>query len=225
MHILGTSIATVVIMVGAAAAHAGPDWIEIGDAGDSFSSAQSIAILGQLQSVSGRLSASGLGPGDYEDCYLFKVTDPSTFLITTAGLEVQLSIFRLLDTESDDVFEAFGVLANFNGPGPAILTRLSTDTTGAQITDPGTYMLAVSLEGRVPFSSGGDIFNFASPTETSGPDGPGGDSHLIGWYGESTASGEYSLTIRGAAGTGIPTPGATALLVFAAFGATRRRQR
>jgi hypothetical protein len=216
--------ASVALMAATGLANAGPDWVEILDAGSVVDTAQPISILTQLQSVTGTLNSTGFLDPDLEDCYLFDITSPSTFLITTSGLEVELSIFRLIRDEAQEL-QAYGVLSNNNGPAAAQLTQFSTDFTEAFISEPGTYMLSISLEGRAPVSNFGNIFNIATPTEISGPDGPGGDFQLVGWTGTSSANGQYTMTLEGVSGTRVPAPGPAVLLACGALAASRRKRR
>ncbi|MHC5022968.1 MAG: hypothetical protein ACYTGG_03515, partial [Planctomycetota bacterium] len=57
----------------------------------------------------------------------------------------------------------------------------ANDGSGAMIDTPGLYYVAITTSAREPVSAGGPIFFFASSTEISGPDGPGGDQPIIGW--------------------------------------------
>lgn len=204
---------------------AGPDWVEFLDAGDSVTTAQEISISSQLRTVTGELRGNALdGPVDYEDCFLFNITDPTTFQISTTGTQVQLSLFRIQFGEDEQPY-AFGLLANNNGPGPAQLTRFATDFTEAFVSEPGTYMLAISLEGRIAGNEGGPIFNFAEPNEISGPDGQGGDGFLDYWYGQPTGAGSYTMALEGSGGTNVPAPGVGVLLAGGLLHAARRRRR
>jgi uncharacterized protein (TIGR03382 family) len=117
------------------------------------------------------------------------------------------------------------LLANDNtisGANP-FLTTPSNDGTLAAINLPGVYAIAISAAGRNPVSVGGNIFNYGSPTEISGPDGPGGINPHIGWTGEG-AGGNYKISLTGSDFFDLPAPGAAALLGLAALvGRSRRR--
>ena len=206
-----------------AVALAGPDWVEHGDAGSSFSSAQlANGFSGQLTSISGNLGSGFDGP-DYEDCYIIRISDPSTFRfeITNAGFEIQLWLFNITYAGS-----AYGLLGNEHGPNElgALIPNHSTDGTGVVIDAPGDYMIAITGKGNVPLSRTGEIFFFAEPNEVSGADGPGGLNPLSGWSGPC-ATGSYHVDLTGAAPPNIPTPGSIAMLALGAGIMAGRRRR
>jgi MYXO-CTERM domain-containing protein len=205
-------------------ANAGPDWVERGDAGSNTGNSQIIDVEGQLRSIGGTLGGNALIGDDQEDCYFFSITDPNEFFISVSGTGIQLSLFTLEPSEDNALF-ARGLLAGQSANGRAKLSRFSTDFTEAEVTEPGDYMLSISFVGRQPESFGGPIFSFASATEVSGPDGPGGGDILTGWS-ESVALPmiQYSLQLSGSAGSTIPTPGAAAMLGLAGLAAVRRRR-
>lgn len=204
---------------------AGPDWVEHGDAGSNFSTAQPAfgGVGGQLRSISGSLSSGFDGP-DYEDCYLIKIVDPTTFRfeITNAGFDIQIWLFNVTLAGS-----AYGLLANQTSPSNefgAIITNQSTDGTNVLIDAPGDYMIAITGAGNVPLSRTGEIFHFSEAFEISGADGPGGLNPLTGWSGPG-ASGGYNIELEGSAGPTVPTPGTAAMLLASAgvmFGRRRR---
>ena len=66
----------------------------------------------------------------------------------------------------------------------------------------------------------GEIFDFATTTEISGPDGPGGALPITGWSGQGE-TGFYTIRLVGA--EFVPGPGA--LAVFGAAGLMGRRRR
>lgn len=205
---------------------AGPDWLEQGDAGSQLGTAQPTLGVGQLQSISGSLgSGAGLGNGglDLEDMYLIQVLDPSTFSMTisSADFDAQLFIFNVTLPG-----EAFGLLGNLDGPEGNIpfIGNMATDGSGAQISMPGVYAIAISGAGRLPVSNGGEIFNFDSMTEISGPDGPGGINPHNGWIGDGE-TGSYSVEITGGGFFDVPGPGGLPVLATMAFLGGRRRRR
>ncbi len=206
-----------------AVALAGPDWVEHGDAGSGYTSAQAAnGLLGQLTSISGSLNSGFDGP-DYEDCYLVRISDPVTFKfqITNAGFAIQLWLFNITLAG-----QAYGLLANQEGPfeNSAILLPASTDGTGVVIDTPGDYMLAITGRGNVPLSRTGAIFNFTAPQEISGADGPGGLNPLTGWSGPGQTGG-YSIELTGAAPPNIPAPGSIAMAIAGAGMIVSRRRR
>lgn len=60
------------------------------------------------------------------------------------------------------------------------------------------YLLAFSGYDNDPLSRGEEIFDQASATERSGPDGDGGDGELDGWTGVGEY-GKYVIALTGAA--------------------------
>jgi hypothetical protein len=205
-----------------APALAGPDWVEGGtDAGSTLSTAQRTIGSGQLHSISGTLG--GARAVDFEDMYLITVTDPVNFSMTTgsSGFDAQLFIFNVTQAN-----EAFGLLANDNTPtsvAPLLLPN-ATDGTQAAIRNPGVYAIAISASGRYPVSVSGAIFYYASPTEISGPDGPGGINPHIGWDGPG-AGGNYTINVTGVGFYAVPGPGTVSAFAVAASLISRRRRR
>lgn len=210
-----------------ATALAGPDWVEKGDAGSTLGTAQVPVAPGAgvltLRTISGSLQGSRGGSSDFEDLYYFRVTNASGFRIRpiTSNFNAVLYLFNVTVN-----FEGLGLLANDNENVESFLPQLlpaATDGTGVLLTTPGNYVLAIAGSGRVPVSRTGAIFNFASPTEISGPDGPGGLNPLQGWTGDG-ATGDYSLSVEQGGFPTIPAPGALALLAAVATGSLRRRR-
>lgn len=206
-----------------AIALAGPDWVEHGDAGSVLSTAQITMGVGGIHSISGTLSG-GVLTSDFEDMYIVRVADPATFsmaLTGTPSFDAQLFIFNITLPG-----QAFGLLANDNtasGSNP-LLTSVSTDGSGAALTLPGLYAIAVSGAGRMPVSNTGSIFFYGSPTEISGPDGPGGINPHTGWTGDGQ-TGSYTIVVTGIEFASVPAPGAGTLLMLGAGLASRRRRR
>lgn len=217
------TLSGVLSLFAASAALAGPDWVERNDAGSTVATAQRIVGEGQLHSVSGETSA-GLGQPDYEDMYIFRITDPSTFKLTivNANFNASLWLFNLSQAN-----EAFGLLGNLSGDGEGwnpSLSAISTDDSGASVNAPGVYAFAVSGEGRIPVSMHGALFSFDWSGELSGPDGPGGNLPHTGWSGEG-ATGSYTISVEGATFVEVPAPGVMAVGGLALAGAGLRRRR
>jgi hypothetical protein len=206
----------------AATAYAGPDWVEVGDAGSTFNTAQVVLGIGQLTSIEGSLS-SGLTGSDFEDVYLIRIETPGAFRfdLTNTGFDSMLWLFNVTKAG-----ELFGLLANNDSPstmGALIPGPNATDSTGAMVTNPGVYAIAITGFNRRPSSRTGDIFSFASNTEISGPDGPGAINPLQTWVGEG-ATGDYVLTVQGVGFVDVPAPGTGALLAVGLLAGARRRR-
>lgn len=207
----------------ASGALAGPDWIEQLDAGSDFATAQAVVGIGTPQRISGTLTA-GRGLSDLEDIYLIRIDAPATFSFTmqNSDFDSQLYLFNITLAS-----QLFGLLSN-NNASPStseasIFQSLATDGSGAQVLTPGVYALAITSAGRAPVSLNGAIFNQLTPTELSGPDGPGGINPLLGWDGPGT-SGSYEVELEGIGYVDVPAPGTAAALTLAGLLATRRRR-
>ncbi|MBS0196690.1 MAG: DVUA0089 family protein [Planctomycetes bacterium] len=210
----------------AGVAIAGPDWLESGDAGSSIRNAQiptrPVGAEGLL-SISGALSNAFDAP-DYEDLYFIRITNPANFVIRPAFADFDPVLYLFNVTLNG---EGYGLLGNDNESNMSNMPKLrnmSTDGTQVIVQYPGDYVLAVTTAGRFPVSRTGAIFNFASDTEISGPDGPGGINPLEGWQG-SGRTGRYGFTLEATDFPATPAPGALGVLgVGLAAAATRRRR-
>ena len=213
-----TAVSTSLLL--AAAANAGPDWLEQGDAGSLITTAQAVVGVGQLETISGNLNSGILGL-DLEDMYLIRITEPTNFSFSLNGtLNTTVWLFNVTQAN-----EAFGLLANDNGPKGIhpLLDGGATDDTMASVNNPGIYAVAISASGRVPTSIGGPIFDIDSLTEISGPDGPGGLLPHTGWTGQG-ATGSYTITVTGVNYVDVPAPGAAATLIIGFAACSRRRR-
>lgn len=212
-------------------AFAGPEWTEMGDAGESTGGAQSPINPGggPLAGIKGMLEGPPppRGLGDFEDVYRIIIKDFenfSAFVVSNDSgvptFDTQLFLF--------DEF-GFGILGNDDnsiaGPnGESGFFNFSTDGSGDAILDNGIYFLAISGAGNVPLNAMGDpIFNFATPGEVSGADGSSGPPELFGWSGAG-AIGEYTIQLTGASYFDVPAPGAAGLFALAGLTASRRRR-
>lgn len=201
----------------AAPAFAGPDWVERGDAGSFVATAQITTGIGGIRSLTGELSAADRGAADLEDVYIIRIDDPAAFSITLVNANFTPALYLFNLTQASQALGLLGV----NGT----LVSTSTDGTQAQVTEPGLYALAVTYAGNIPQSRTGAIFNFASPTEISGPDGPGGINPLQSWNPTvPLVGGTYDLDVDGVDFADVPTPGAVMLLGAAGLLAARRRR-
>ena len=215
---------TLIVLCFPAIAFAGPDWVEGADAGSDLSHAQVITGIGVPRSISGSLASSFLG-ADYEDLYVIRVLQPSffSFKMQPTTFNSQLYLFGI----SADKPNLYGLLSNDDqsttSTAASIATSHATDGTGVRILYPGLYCLAITTSGRYPVSASGAIFYQATPTEVSGPDGPGRYDPLSGWEG-SGDTGSYTVDVEGVGFVDVPAPGALALAGLAGAAALRRRR-
>ncbi|MBM4109277.1 MAG: hypothetical protein FJ255_10795 [Phycisphaerae bacterium] len=209
------SLPTALLAVAPGAALAGPDWIETGDAGSFVTLAQPVVGTGELRSIQGTLGASLAAP-DLVDMFLVRVLTPTRFRFDTidVGFDTQLFIFTVIDGKGGP--EAFGLLGNDDTivdqrrvPG-SLIDGPANDGSGARISKPGVYALAICGRGRSPTAVGKDIFNFAKPTEISGPDGAAGTQVHDGWEGVGDA-GRYRILVEGVGYVDVPAPSTVAL--------------
>jgi len=222
---------------------AGPDWVEDGDAGSSLDSAQPVVLAGggQVRRIIGTLMgapgvAGDISP-DYEDIYQIYISEPTKLLISTAeeyggAANFQTSLW-LFDAAG------FAQLANVYSPqGPfgeggsagqilgSTLFNFATDDTGFVVSKPGVYYLAITGVPNHPLASGPtegqDMFTFDQFDEISGPDGPAANFPFIKWWQGEGETGSYDIIVEGV--TGLPAPGALALLGLGELTALRRRR-
>jgi hypothetical protein len=191
---------------------AGPEWVEKGDAGSLPTTAQRITGVGSLTRIHGTLEGVTLnGTPDLVDAYILVISEPTTLFATTVdefgGMAEFDSALWLMTTDG------FGLLGNddtsLSGPRAAGLEQssgstllpFSTDGTGIVITEPGEYLLCISLWTHHPFSDGGSIYSLSNSTEISGPDGPGGNLPVTGWFDNSLrqggTGGNYTIVLNG----------------------------
>lgn len=176
---------------------------EGGDAGRTVGSAQAVSGgNGSVTTISGSLSTPLLGTGDFEDVYEIYISDPSTFTITTVGSAPFDTELFLFDGNGK------GLLANDDesaGTQQSTIPNAATDATGASVMQPGIYFLAITGKGNKPTSNGGQlIFNQATATEVSGPDGAGAAFIQDNWTPGSGPVGSYTIQLTGV--TFLPVP-------------------
>lgn len=186
-----------------APALAGPVWCEASEAGKTTATSEVPLGVGPIAKIKGKLEgalvagviARGGPGGDFVDVYRVYIHSPSVFAARTVppmdggAFDTHLWLFD---------HQGLGLLANddsINAPFSAFGSQ-STDATGITITTPGVYYIAVSGRAHVPLSLGGAIFDTDTPTEVSGPDGPGGSAPLIDWAGP-VEMGNYEIDLTG----------------------------
>ena len=248
------SVGVMVCVVGVASqALGGPVWeehsVDRGDAGAFPNEAQQTQLLDQappntqLNEIRGKLDGQGAadGAGDFQDMYLVRIADPSTFLISTAtadggstDFDSQLWIFdgrpgRIgLGITANDEAGIIGV----DGPDGSLGSALGlapSDGSPAQSFSRGDLIyVAISGFDSDPlgqFVTGGFefIFDQARRREISGPDGEAGTLPIARWS-EDGSFGAYTIRLRGAT-FAVPTPGAGAVFAAAGVLGLRRRRR
>lgn len=233
----GFLFAAIIASAIAPTALAGPDWEEgPTDAGSTTATAQIINTSGTVNTITGRLNGTALLAGDYQDCFLLEITNPTVFSLTTSpgiggspGFDPMMFLFRIDNLNGQ--LSAKAVMANNDkavGNPQASLQRETNDGTQTVISQAGLYLIAISGFGSQPINAQGQfIFNqaFLQPGIFAGPtqDPQVGDYLLAGWSSDGSA-GDYVMTVSGVSGTQLPAPGAAALLALAGI-AARRRQR
>ncbi|MEC9373721.1 MAG: hypothetical protein VYC34_07750, partial [Planctomycetota bacterium] len=204
-----------VILGSGAAALAGPDWIEGGDAGSSPGTAQAPAVAG-LRSIAGSLTGFDVplrGDGDFEDVYLIEIKDVDSFIAETDGsldggsAEFQSLLF-LFDLQGNAIIgnvQSPGIDRGGTGTFGSRLEPGANDGTGAMVPGPGLYYLAICGGGNFPRDQNQvPLFDFDSFGEISGPDGGGGknDGVISGWEGPGE-TGNYLIFLEGVSGLGM----------------------
>ena len=216
----------------------GPEWNENGDAGSNPGSAQITIGSGTLGFISGSLGGTLSSGGliDFEDMFLINIVDPKLFRATTDAMDGELGgAFAMFNTQlwlfqpglmAD---EAFGILGNDDHPdtgtSQSLLTPIPDDGLPGVVAA-GLYYIVITRFNNVPLSNGGEIFDLATPTEISGPDGPGGMLPFSAWSGdEGFFMGDYKIALRGVEFAKIPAPGVLSIFALGALGFGRRRRR
>lgn len=173
---------------------------EVDDAGESLISAISV-ISDQrmpLESISGSLSGDG-------DLFKIFLTGNQQFSATTsnsdtAQIPIDLALGIPVDLVIDPklfLFDALGngVYANDDLFGS---TQSTLTSGGLSPFEPGIYFLGISSSGLNPISAAGQIFPSEPFDQVVGTTGSGGGAPLIGFAGDRTASGRYTIALTGA---------------------------
>jgi len=227
MRFIGIGGAVTALICGSAWAR-GPEWVEEGDAGSNPQTAQTVTASGGVTKVRGALlgfpQLAGLS-GDFEDMYRILITSPTEFHFRTdpdsgGGADFNTLLWVFSET-------GLGLLGNDDANNPGVgsaIFQLSNDGTGSGIFQPGIYLVCVTGTGNVPLSQGQQMFFFGTPTEVSGPDGPGGLGIVDGWSNsfDGGGIGDYELAFQGV--SGVPGPGVLAGLAMLTVISVRRRR-
>jgi|GEM_PF-1434960 len=192
---------------------------EIGDAGATLASANSLPAFGRVDAIAGRLSSA-----NDADIYRIYVNDPSGFSATTVGgTSLDTSLFLL---------NWNGSPAYLNDDDPGGLSLQST-LSAWNFTTPlsvGYYYLGVATSGFEPENINGQLL-FApfilSPTETRGEANGLLPDTLFDFTSVSSTGESGSYTVKLAGVGAVPEPstyGLFAALGLLALGALRRRR-
>jgi len=160
-----------------------------GDAGELPNSAQKIQGTGAdpcqtpIRAVRGTMGANDA------DMYVICITNPGMFHATTvgsAGFDTQLWLFNCDGT---------GITFNDDSPSGGLQSTI----TGQFITQPGTYLLAISRWDNDPLDADGSEIWVDIPTnEERQPDGPGLLNPVAQWSGGTNEAGQYIIRLQGA---------------------------
>ncbi len=161
-----------------------------GDAGDLPSTAQAVSRpeAEPCATAVTRITGNRASTTD-ADMYIICITDPNSFVASTvggAGFDTQLFLFKCDGT---------GVV--HNDDSSATVQSQIDNSTGC-ITEPGTYLLAITGYNQDPVDAGGQlIWNNTPFGEVRCPDGPGAGNPIAGWTGDGD-SGIYTIQLQGA---------------------------
>jgi len=174
---------------------------ETTDAGETLGTAVPIVAdqAMPLNSIAGSLA------GDADVFQIF-ISGDEPFSATTLNRDtlLELPIDNLLGIPTDFLedpqlflFDALGngIVANDDLFGSSQATLPSSDSLSLA---PGIYYLAISSFDFDPVSAGGEIFVDTSANGILTPTGPGGNSPLTGFAGDSQTSGSYVISLTGA---------------------------
>lgn len=212
---------------------AGPIWD--GDYGEDAKqtpeSAQVVTTDSSVLMIKGQLTGTAFqGPGDFIDMYLVRITAPTSLVISTAGGEFgggaqfdsQLFLFRSYQGQQGQTVAA-GIFANNDASATnvgAFLNSSANDDSQFTLTDPGLYFIAITSrnvtaigQNQSPIWPGLNIPGLRSF---------GGFQPFGFWGGDPSANvGTYEIRLTGV--SGVPAPGAVALLGLAGLAGRRRR--
>ncbi|MEO1126758.1 MAG: hypothetical protein AAFX95_22190 [Cyanobacteria bacterium J06639_16] len=194
------------------------------DAGERLEDAISVFSeqTSPLDSISGVLSGDA-------DLFQIFLTGGQQFSATTLNPDTLLGIpidntlgnpNDLLGDPQLFLFDALGngIYANDDSFGSSQATLPSL---GFSPVESGIYFLGISGFDVDPISAGGEIFPDQPANAAVGPTGSGGGAPLIGFAGQSSSSGRYTISLTGAQTIAAPAsvPEPAALLGLLAVGA------
>lgn len=224
-HALAAALAAPLAALATSGAFAGPDWDgDFGkDAGPTIQTAQKITFGGPVQSIGGRLTGTAFTLGaDFQDVYQIAITDPGAFVIDLSG-ENSVDFDACLWLFDENGIPLLGTNDADSKTTAPKLTNSSNAGSSITITTPGIYYIAISGIGSEPLSFGKPLWPSVvfSPGIVAGAFGT--KSPWDGSWSGDGAVGDYVMTVTGV--SGVPAPGAVALLGFAGLISRRRRSR
>ncbi len=215
----------------ASAALAGPSWDldNTSDAKQSAQDAQAVTTGGSVLNISGSLSGIPLlGEVDLVDMYLVYINAPMTFYMSTAGgqfggsanFDSQLFLFSAQNNPTG--MSAGALLANHlaaAGSSGSFVGSASSDGS-YRLDSAGFYYLAISAFGTNPYASNNELL-WGALTDP-GVVAYGQGTELAYWQNAGNVQGgAYTIHLNGV--TGVPAPGACALLGLCGLLRSRRR--
>lgn len=210
---------------------AGPTWdVDLTtDAKQSAQDAQTVSTGGVVQNITGTLGGSPLvGEADLVDMYLVHIDMPMSFSMSTMGgiaggsanFDSQLFLFRADGIPSDR--RAHALLANHLAMAGSTGSFVGNHASDGSFTldTPGLYYLAICAFGTNPYDSGNEPL--WGPLNVPGVVAFGNGGVLGAWQTPGAVQGgAYTIHLSGV--SGVPAPGALALLAL--VGLTRGRRR
>lgn len=212
---------------------AGPIWegdLEE-DAKQTPGTAQVVTTDGSVQMIKGQLTGTAFqGGSDFIDMYLVRITSPTSLLISTAGgqfgggaqFDSQLFLFRAQQGQTGG-FLAQGIFANNDASEEntgAFLNNSANDGSQFTITETGLYFIAITNKNVVAIGQNQEPI--WPGLNVPGLRSFGGLAPFQIWGGTPSPDvGQYEIRLTGV--SGVPAPGALALLGLAGLPSRRRR--
>jgi hypothetical protein len=149
------------------------------------------------------MAQGGVYQGDFTDCKTAECAEWYGACCTVEGCYEDYYTYCM---ESEGIFLGDGTSCESDDcpdPEGSTMGNGATDGSGAMVTEPGIYYLAITVTPRDPVSSSGVIFDFVMENEVSGPDGMGGGDPITAWVVPPQAAplagipGDYTIYLGG----------------------------
>lgn len=229
----GLLVASLPALAASAPSFAGPIWdgdFE-DDAKQNPETAQTVTTNGSVLQIKGQLTGTALqGPGDFIDMYLVRITAPTILSISTAGgdfggnaqFDSQLFLFRAGMGQTGQPF-AQGIFASDDASASnngAFLNNTANDGSQFTLTEEGFYYIAITAKGVQARNPNGA--SMWPELDVPGLRSFAGFDLFANWAGDPSSNvGLYDIRVSGI--SGVPAPGAVALLGLAGLARRRRR--